>query len=131
MVVLGAVDFIGTDGDVSGLEAGEHEIETVIQNETVLGENMTDRVIPYAESTGKSYLPFSTESAEEWDSLSPAERYYLNDRALRIRINAGDAFEYIGRDPNRVGPRGFDLTGSELLRLSDRGIPFTTINLGR
>jgi len=99
------------------------------QRVTVLGENMRDRVIPYAESTGKSYIPFST-TEEEWANLSRAEQWHLNDGALRARINAGDAFEYIGRDPNRFGARGFDLTGSELLRLGDRGVPYSTVNPG-
>ncbi len=40
---------------------------------------------------------------------------------------------YIGRDPDRPSwvRRRFDLTGSELLRLTDRGVPFKFIPRGR
>lgn len=53
--------------------------------------------------------------------MTPAQRWKLNDGMLRTRINEGDAFRYIGQDPSRT-QRGFDLTGSELLRLDGRNI---------
>lgn len=95
---------------------------------TVLGENMTKRVIPFAEKTNARTLPFGT-TADEWAKLSPRQRWKLNDGALRTRIGEGDSFRYIGPDPyrNPALRQQFDLTGSELLRLQDRGIPFQTV----
>ncbi len=96
---------------------------------TILGENMLQRVIPFAEATGARRLPFGTTS-EGWNALTPYQRWKLNDGALRARINEGDAFRYIGIDPARkpaVRAR-FDLTGSELLRLNEREIPFESVS---
>ena len=53
----------------------------------------------------------------------PRQRWKANDGALRTRINAGDFFRYIGRNPSREAT-GFDLTGSELLRLDSRGVSY-------
>jgi RHS repeat-associated protein len=95
---------------------------------TVLGENMTDRVIPYANKTGARYLPFGT-TAEKWSMLSPKQKWKLNDGALRKRIKEGDSFEYIGQDAYRdpLVRRKFDLTRSELLRLNERGVKYDTV----
>ncbi len=94
---------------------------------TILGENMAGRVQPYAQATGARTLDLV--SAQDWAKMSPKQRYHANDGALRKRIKEGDAFEYIGRDPLR--PAGlrekFDLTGSELLRLEERGVPYRTV----
>lgn len=90
---------------------------------------MLERVIPFADRTGARYLPFGT-SAEEWAKMTPKERWKLNDRALRVRINEGDNFRYIGQDSYRDPAlrREFDLTRSELLRLRERGVPFESVS---
>lgn len=95
---------------------------------TVLGENMAQRVIPFAEQTGARTIPFGS-TADEWASMTAQQRYKLNDGALRARINEGDSFRYIGQDPlrNPALRTQFDLTGSELLRLNSRGIPYETV----
>jgi len=96
---------------------------------TVLGENMAQRVIPFAEQTGARTIPFGS-TADEWASMTAQQRYRLNDGALRARINEGDSFRYIGQDPlrNPALRTQFDLTGSELLRLNSRGIPYETVS---
>jgi hypothetical protein len=95
---------------------------------TIIGENMKDRVIPFAEKTGARTLPFAKKSPKEWDSLTRRQQWKLNDGALRARIREGDAFRYIGRDPRRSGAaRPFDLTGSELLRLTERGVRYDVV----
>ncbi len=68
------------------------------------------------------HSPFGT-TEEKWSKLTPKQRWKLNDGALRKRINEGDNFKYIGRDPGRnpAVRKKFDLTGSELLRMKDRG----------
>ncbi|TAN80700.1 MAG: hypothetical protein EYR95_19025 [Phormidium sp. SL48-SHIP] len=90
---------------------------------------MMQRVIPFAEKTNARTLPFGT-TADEWAKLTPQQRYRLNDGALRARINEGDSFRYIGIDPGRSPAvrNQFDLTGSELLRLNERGIPYQTVS---
>ena len=95
---------------------------------TILGENMQDRVKPFADATGARTLPFGT-SRTKWASMTPRERWELNDSALRMRIREGDSFRYIGRDPFRRPElrSKFDLTGSELLRLKDRGVPYEIV----
>jgi hypothetical protein len=95
---------------------------------TILGENMRDRVIPFAAATGARTLPWGTTPAR-WAQMTPQQRYRLNDGTLRARINEGDSFRYIGVDPGRpVAERyRFDLTRSELLRLSDHGIPYEVV----
>jgi hypothetical protein len=100
----------------------------VTKNTTILGENMMQRVIPYAEKTGARTLPFGA-TKEKWSKLTPKQRWKLNDGALRKRINDGDNFKYIGRDKGRnpAVREKFDLTGSELLRLKDRGINYETV----
>jgi hypothetical protein len=62
--------------------------------------------------------------------MTPQQRWRANDGLLRTRINEGDAFAYIGRDPNRnpSASSGFDLTGSELLRLQDRNIQVNRVD---
>jgi hypothetical protein len=93
---------------------------------TILGENMKDRVRPFANRTGGRYL---NEAAGNWDKMTPRQRWKANDGELRKRINAGDRFRYIGKDPNRsdAARRRFDLTRSELDRLRDRGIPWEDV----
>jgi hypothetical protein len=61
--------------------------------------------------------------------MAPRERYALNDGMLHARINEGDDFRYIGQDPLRPPEWRvqFDLTGSELLRLESRGVPYDVI----
>jgi hypothetical protein len=96
---------------------------------TILGENMRQRVIPFAEKTGARTLPWGT-TPEKWTKMTPKERWKLNDSLLRSRINEGDDFRYIGSDPNRpeVDRMQFDLTGSELLRLEERGISYDIVD---
>jgi len=94
---------------------------------TVLGENMRERVVPFAEKTGARTLPRT--SKEAWDSMTTAQQYKFNDGALRSRIKEGDSFRYIGRDAFRdpAERKRFDLTGTELLRLQDRGVPYQAV----
>ena len=96
---------------------------------TILGENMSGRVQPFADATGSRTLGFGS-TADEWNSMSPAQRWRLNDGQLRARINEGDDFRYIGQDADRspLLRQQFDLTRSELLRLEDRGIPFDFVS---
>lgn len=91
---------------------------------TVLGENMATRVIPFAERTGARTLGFGA-TADEWAKMTAQQRWKLNDGMLRARIGQGDVFRSIGFDTLRAPAQreGFDLLGSELLRLSERGIP--------
>lgn len=96
---------------------------------TILGENMMQRVIPYADATGASTIPFGT-TADKWTRMTAQQRYRLNDGAIRARAAGGGTFEYIGidvlRDP--LSRAGFDLTASELLRLDVLGVPHTTVS---
>jgi RHS repeat-associated protein len=96
---------------------------------TVLGENMMERVIPFAQKTEGRTLPFGT-SAQEWAKMTPQARWKMNDGALRTRINEGDDFRYIGQDMYRdpLLRQRFDLTGSELLRLNSRGITYEAVS---
>jgi hypothetical protein len=96
---------------------------------TILGENMGQRVMPFAEGTGARHLGFGA-TADEWAAMTPRQRWKLNDGMLRARINEGDSFRYIGRDADRPASvrAGFDLTGSELLRLNSRGIPYDIVS---
>ncbi|OQB94339.1 MAG: hypothetical protein BWX84_00228 [Verrucomicrobia bacterium ADurb.Bin118] len=96
---------------------------------TILGENMAQRVMPFAEQTGARTLGFGS-TADEWAAMTAQQRYKLNDGMLRARINEGDSFRYIGQDPlrNPALRTQFDLTGSELLRLNSRGIPYETVS---
>jgi RHS repeat-associated protein len=109
--------------------ASELDILTTETRTTILGENMTDRVMPFADATGARTLGFGS-TAEEWNAMTPAQRWKLNDGQLRARINEGDDFRYIGQDPDRdTAIRAqFDLTRSELLRLDDRGIAYETVD---
>jgi RHS repeat-associated protein len=101
--------------------------ESVFPRTTVIGENMKDRVIPFASRTANEYIPFGV-SKDQWDSMTPKQRYKLNDGMLRMRINAGDTLVYIGRDSgNRPSTPGFDLTGAELLRAQDRNVQVNEI----
>ncbi len=96
---------------------------------TILGENMTERVMPFADATGSRTLGFGA-TADEWAAMTPRQRYRLNDGMLRARIREGDSFRYIGQDPLRppdIRAR-FDLTRSELLRLNERGIPYDIVS---
>jgi hypothetical protein len=97
---------------------------------TILGENMTERVIPFAEGTNARHLGFGTTTADEWAAMTPREQWKLNDGMLRARVNEGDSFRYIGIDPNRPADvrARFDLTRSELLRLDSRGIGYETVS---
>ena len=100
-----------------------------VSQTTVLGENMAERVIPFAEQTGARTIPFGATS-EEWEAMTARQQWKLNDGALRARINEGDTFRYIGQDPlrNPALRTEFDLTRSELLRLNSRGIPYETVS---
>lgn len=102
---------------------------SAIRNTTILGENMMERVIPYAEETGSRTLPFGA-TADEWAKMTPQQRWRLNDGTLRARINEGDSFRYIGQDPRRLPSvrTEFDLTRSELLRLQDRSISYEVVS---
>ncbi len=96
---------------------------------TILGENMTERVMPFAEATESRTLGFGA-TGDEWAAMTPQQRYRLNDGMLRARIREGDNFRYIGPDPLRppdVRAR-FDLTRSELLRLDERGVPYDVVS---
>jgi RHS repeat-associated protein len=95
---------------------------------TILGENMNKRVGPFADRTGGRRLPWSG-TPEQWDKMTPRQRWKANDHELRKRIRAGDSFRYIGKDPFRkdAARRRFDLTRSELDRLRDRGIPWDEV----
>jgi hypothetical protein len=99
------------------------------KNTTVLGENMMERVIPYSEKTGSRPLFFGT-TADEWAKMTPRQRWKLNDGALRVRINEGNSFKYIGRDPylDPMRRKQFDLTKSELFRLEERGVSYRFIS---
>lgn len=94
---------------------------------TVLGENMDDRVVPFAERTGGRTI--ETVPRDEWAKMTSRQRWKVNDGALRKRVREGDLFRYIGQDPDRPDwmRRKFDLTGSELLRLRERGVPFEVV----
>ncbi len=98
------------------------------QQTTILGENVPQRVQPFADQTGARTLGFGA-TREEWAAMSPAERWKLNDGMLRARINEGDAFRYIGIDPlrNPAVRAQFDLTGSELLRLQGRNVVYQVV----
>jgi len=95
---------------------------------TILGEGMPNRVIPFAKRTGGRPLPWAG-TREQWDKMTPKQRWKANDGALRRRIREGDSFRYIGRDPGKsdAARRRFDLTRSELDRLRDRGIPWEDV----
>jgi len=117
---------------LSGPAMGKHsdfEHSSFAAKTTVLGENMAQRVIPFAEQTGASTLGFGA-TADEWAAMTAQQRYKLNDGMLRARINEGDSFRYIGIDAGRKPAEraAFDLTGSELLRLQDRVIPYQTVS---
>lgn len=95
---------------------------------TILGENMRDRVIPFAHATDARVLPWGT-TPGRWAQMTPQQRWKLNDGALGARTNEGDSFRYIGIDPGRPMAERlrFDLARSELLRLNDRAIPYQTV----
>ncbi|HVF06356.1 MAG TPA: DNRLRE domain-containing protein [Frankiaceae bacterium] len=96
---------------------------------TILGENMKDRVEPFANATGARTLGFGT-TDEQWHALTWRQKWKLNDGQLRARIREGDDFRYIGPDEGRTDAQRlkFDLTGSELLRLDERGVPYETVS---
>jgi len=110
-------------------ENADFRQSTLAAKTTVLGENMAQRVIPFAEQTGARTLGFGA-TADEWAAMTAQQRYKLNDGMLRARINEGDSFRYIGIDAGRKPAEraAFDLTGSELLRLQDRVIPYQTVS---
>ncbi len=105
------------------------KVADIATKTTILGENMMERVIPFAERTGARFLPFGT-TADKWAKMTPKQRWKLNDGTLRGRIKEGDNFRYIGQDPYRDPAlrRQFDLTRSELQRLQDRSVPFERIS---
>jgi len=117
------------DVRVAELPRGGVGLVTNAAKTTVLGENMTQRVIPFAAKTNSRTLPFGV-SRDAWEAMTPAQRYKLNDAALRTRIGEGDSFRYIGQDAERLPleRKRFDLTRSELLRLEERGIPYETVS---
>ena len=62
---------------------------------TILGENMRDRVIPFAEKTGAQTLPWGT-TPEKWAKMTPKERWKLNDSLLRLmKVITSDTLEPI------------------------------------
>ncbi len=135
---IGSTGQAAYSGDMAGMGLGAigflpfgdfAKLGKAAKGTTVLGENMMQRVIPYAEKTGGRTLPFGT-TKEQWDAMTPQQRWKLNDGSLRARINEGDSFQYIGQDPfrNPLQRQQFDLTGSELLRLNERGIPYQTVS---
>lgn len=93
---------------------------------TILGENMHKRVKPFARGTGARTLRWATRTSDEWARLPAREKWKLNDGLLRARIREGDTFRTIGQDPERM-VRDIDLLRSELLRLTERGIPYETV----
>jgi RHS repeat-associated protein len=105
------------------------KVADIATKTTILGENMMERVIPFAERTGARILPFGT-TADKWAKMTPKQRWKLNDGTLRGRIKEGDNFRYIGQDPYRDPAlrRQFDLTRSELQRLQDRSVPFERVS---
>ncbi len=115
-------------GDLSSHQ-GSQVAANAGRETTILGENMGQRVMPFAEGTGARHLGFGA-TADEWAAMTPRQRWKLNDGMLRARINEGDSFRYIGRDADRPPSvrAGFDLTGSELLRLNSRGIPYDIVS---
>jgi hypothetical protein len=124
-----AVTDIGAAINLTLLPRGTFEETTIAQQTTILGENMAQRVMPYAERSGARTLGFGA-TREEWAAMSPAKRWKLNDGMLRARINEGDTFRSIGQDPlrNPAARAKFDLTGSELLRLNTRDIPYEIVS---
>ncbi|MGH9187352.1 MAG: RHS repeat-associated core domain-containing protein, partial [Acidimicrobiales bacterium] len=125
-----AVD--GVTGGVTGGLGGAFPsgaVPHLAPSTTTLGENMTGRVMPFADATGARTLGFGS-TADEWAAMTPQQRYHLNDGMLRARMTEGDDFRYIGQDPSRppeVRAR-FDLTRSELLRLDERGVPYDVVS---
>lgn len=116
-------------GGANAVESGVDAVKAAPTTQTtVLGENMRDRVIPYAQATGSRTLPWATSPAE-WAQMTAQQRYRLNDGQLRARIREGDDFAYIGTDPGRTPAQRavFDLTRSELLRLNERAVPFRVV----
>jgi RHS repeat-associated protein len=96
---------------------------------TILGENMTQRVIPFAKRTNSRTLGWGA-TADEWAAMTPQQRWKLNDGMLRTRIYEGDVFRYIGQDALRKPAERarFDLTRSELLRLESRNISYEVVS---
>jgi len=122
----------GTSGLLRTAATGERVATAgggVLRQTTILGENNIQRVMPFAQQTGARSLGFGATEAE-WQAMTPAQRWRLNDGMLRARINEGDAFRYIGQDPlrNPALRMEFDLTRSELLRLETRNIPYEVVS---
>ncbi len=93
---------------------------------TILGNDQTTRVVPFAERTGGRTLDNGlTES--QWNALSPRQQWKVNDGQLRKHANEGDRFRDIGPD-GRV--RSLDLRKAELLRLRERGVPIERVSPG-
>jgi hypothetical protein len=120
----------GIGQSVRAIQTTKNVESMTTKNTTILGENMTDRVIPFAERTGAQTLGWGT-TPEKWATMTPQQRWKLNDGMLRARINEGDVFRYIGKDtldPRRsIMRQQFDLTRSELLRLQSRNIPYEEV----
>jgi hypothetical protein len=87
--------FLGPRPSVSPISAGN-----TTKQITILGENMGQRVMPFADRTGARTLGFGA-SKEKWTSMTPKQRYRLNDGMLRNRIRAGDTFRTLGQDTFR------------------------------
>ena len=81
------------------------------------------------DATSARALEFE-DSREAWNAMTSKERWHRNDGQLRSRTREGDAFRYIGIDPERspTARSRFDLTRAELLRLQDRGITYETVS---
>ena len=129
VATLGAATRVGSMG--RSYHKPIHQLGLVRDHQrrvTILGENMRGRVIPFAKATGARTLPWAT-TQKKWMEMSARQRWKANDRMLRMRINQGDRFRYIGQDQfrNRIERQKFDLTRSELLRLRDRNIRYQTV----
>lgn len=126
--VKGLAKAVGEAGPALKAAAKNGPIHPIARQTTILGESMKDRVEPYAERVGARTIPFST-TPDKWAQLSYKEKYKLNDGEIRKRIGEGDRFSYIGQDMSRPDEmrRKFDLTGSELLRLNDRGVGYDKV----
>jgi len=112
------------------LDSGTRTIDQPFPQTTIFGENMRDRVFPFADATGARTLGFGA-TAEHWEAMTPRQRWNLNDGMFRARISEGDRFRYIGQDPDRLVSERvrFDLTRSEMLRLNERGIEYEEVSL--
>jgi len=85
--------------------------------------------MPFADQTGARTLGFGS-TAKEWNTMTPAQRWKLNDGQLRARIKERETFWYIGQDayPDPLVRARFDLTGSEFLRLDSAAVNYESVS---